>query len=153
MYCITFWYLLLLLPDISYTLLHTRYVLSDTYCTTHILPHIQYTLSHTSGRQRIFQTVPENCIKILTRMHSSRMCTARSSSRPEGVSTSHPPGSRPPPEQTPLRLGTPLGADPLDQAPPPPEQTPPNQAPLLQGMLRYHLQCMLGYHPPCEQND
>ena len=51
---------------------------------------------------------------IITRMHSSRMRTARSSSRPGGVSispprTRHPPQSRhPPPEQTPPR----------DQAPP-----------------------------------
>ena len=49
-------------------------------------------------------------------MHSSRMRTARSSSRPGGVSTRHSPW----------------------------EQTPPGPGTLLQGMLGYHLQCMLG---------
>ena len=47
-----------------------------------------------------------------TRMHSSRIRTARSSSRPGGVSTRHPPRTRPrepgtPPDQTPLGPGTP----------------------------------------------
>ena len=55
-----------------------------------------------------------------TRMHSSRMRTTRSSSRPRGVSTRyppgpgtpppetrHPPGTRHPPEQTPPISGTP----------------------------------------------
>ena len=55
-----------------------------------------------------------------------------------GVSTRHPPCSRPPSrEQTPQ-----------DQAPSPPG----SRHPLLQGMLGYHLQCMLGYHPPRERN-
>ena len=43
-----------------------------------------------------------------TRMHSSKMRTARSNSRPGGVSTRHPPGP-----------GTPLGADPREQPPSP----------------------------------
>ena len=82
-------------------------------------------------------------------MHSSRMRTACSSGRLGGR------GSPP---------GTPVGADPFrpgttpwEQTPQ--EQTPPSRAPLdaetpdqahplLQGMLGYHLQCMLGYHPP-----
>ena len=69
----------------------------------------------------------------LTRMHSSRMRTARSSSRPGGLHqarpwdqtpnhTRQPPGSRHPPDQAP----------PSDQAPPgpgtPQEQAPPDQA-------------------------
>ena len=59
----------------------------------------------------------------LTRMHSSRMRTARSSSHPGGSApgtprTRHPPGP-----------GTPLGADPLQQAPPRPGTLPPGAAP------------------------
>ena len=46
-----------------------------------------------------------------TRMHSSRMRTAHSSSRPRGVSTRHPPGTRPPWEQTPPWSTPPLGPD------------------------------------------
>ena len=51
----------------------------------------------------------------ITRMHSSRMCTTRSSSRPQGFSTRHspqsrPPGSRHPPQEQaaphPLGAGT-----------------------------------------------
>ena len=60
-------------------------------------------------------------------MHSSRMHTTGSSSHPGG----------------------------LHQAPTPLEQTTPTpwhagiaHNPLLQGMLGYHLQYMLGYHPP-----
>ena len=61
-----------------------------------------------------------SCIKLnnITRMHSSRMHTARSSSCPGGVSTRHPPGSRPP------GPGTPREQTPPDQALPR-EQTPP----------------------------
>ena len=52
--------------------------------------------------------------RIITRMHSSRMRTARSSSRRRGVvSTRHPPDQTPP-EQTPPR-----SRPPYDQAPPP----------------------------------
>ena len=65
-------------------------------------------------------------------MHSSRMRTARSSSRPGGGLYPPPPGSRPhqsrPPQlqtrQTPSRPSTPLGADSLDQAPPWTRQPP-----------------------------
>ena len=63
-------------------------------------------------------------------MHSSRMRTARSSGRPGGVSTRHPPGagtprSRHPPEEAPPGAGTPLPrpgthTPSQDQAPPPP---------------------------------
>ena len=62
-----------------------------------------------------------------TRMHSSRMRTARSSGRPGGVSTRHnPPGADPIPgtrhhqDQTPLGAGTPPLPPYQDQAPPPP---------------------------------
>ena len=55
-----------------------------------------------------------------TRMRSNRMRTARSSNRPGG-----------------LHQETPLGAD-----------SPGSRPPLLQGMLGYHLQCLMGYHPP-----
>ena len=65
-------------------------------------------------------------ISFTTRMHSSRMRTARSSSRSGGLHQA-PPGSTPP------------GADPPKSTPPPGPGTP-----LLQGMLGYHLQCMLG---------
>ena len=58
----------------------------------------------------------------IKRMHSSRMCTARSSGCLEGVSTRHPPGADP------------LGADPRSrpplQADPPPRRPPWEQAPL-----------------------
>ena len=66
----------------------------------------------------------------LKRMHSSRMRTARSSSRLGGLHKG-PPGA-----------GTPLGADP-PRTRHPPDQAPPGADPL-QGMLGYHLQCMLG---------
>ena len=101
-------------------------------------------------------------------MHSSRMHTASSSSRVgEGVSApvhagippwvwpwiplccgpGDPPGCGP--GDPPARLfNFPLGCGPED----PPGQTPqlpPRCGPGdLQGMLGYHLQCMLGYHPP-----
>ena len=72
----------------------------------------------------------------LTRMHFSRMRTVRSSSRPGGVSTSTPRDQAPPRSRPPLRPGTPPGTD-----PPEPGTSPGD---LLQGMLGYHLQCMLG---------
>ena len=50
-------------------------------------------------RRNYFTTTTRNGKAHSTRMHSSRMRTARSSSRPGGVSTRHPPGSRPHPEQ------------------------------------------------------
>ena len=55
-------------------------------------------------------------------MHSSRMRTARSSSRPGGeVYTRHPPWTRHPPIPGTPRDQAPPGADtPQDQAPPPP---------------------------------
>ena len=131
------------------------------------------------------------CLK--TRMHSSRMHTAHSSSR---LGRGSQPGT--PPEQAPSKAGTPLGpGTPLEQAPPgagtPPQAGPLTRSPstsplavgldqiplhfplgcgpgdpswtpaarhagippalhagipppgdLLQGMLGYHLQCMLG---------
>ena len=62
----------------------------------------------------------------ITRMHSSRMRTARSSGRPGGT----PPGSR----------------TPWTRHPPPCCKACWDGIahPLLQGMLGYHLQCMLG---------
>ena len=57
----------------------------------------------------------------LTRMHSSRMCTARSSSHPGGS----PPGS--PWTRHPPGPGTPWTRYPQDQAPP--EQAPPRSRP------------------------
>ena len=84
-----------------------------------------------------------------TRMHSSRMRTARSSSRPRGVSTRHPPGTRPPrsrhpQDQTPHPLGPdpPFGAGtPRDQTPPPPGTRPPTPGTRPPGP-----------DPPCGQN-
>ena len=107
-----------------------------------------------------------------TRMHSSRIRTARSSSRhpPSGADTSlslpqtrhplpqadNPPRAGTPPGQIPLNF--PVGCVPGD----PPRPDPPKLHPwvwawkpakhagippppdLLQGMLGYHLQCMLG---------
>ena len=75
------------------------------------------------------------CLKITipgTRMHFSRMRTARSSSRARGVSTRHPPPgpgtplgagtprSRNPPGSRPLRPGTPLGTRQPPGSDPPP---------------------------------
>ena len=77
-------------------------------------------------------------------MHSSRIPTARGSSRPRGVCLSTC-------WDTPRQLwaGDPPRCGPGD---------PPGCGagdPLLQGMMGYHLQCMLGYPPPppYEQND
>ena len=70
----------------------------------------------------------------LTRMHSSRMHTARSSSRHGG--SPHPHGSRhPPPEQAPQVWAW----------RPPPKARPLNFPP---GCGPGNLQGMLGYHPP-----
>ena len=97
-----------------------------------------------------------------TRMHSSRMRTARSSSCPGGLSTRHPLGSRPP---------TPKSRPPRPSNPSPTRHPPAarhagiapscckacwdttcnacwDSTPVLQGMLGYHLQGMLGYHTP-----
>ena len=89
----------------------------------------------------------------LTRMHSSMMHTARSSSHLAGVSPTAPPPSRPPWDQTPPEAGTsppgtrppktrhpqtrhPPGADTSpDQAPPSPEQAP--SPPLLTEFLTH----------------
>ena len=46
---------------------------------------------------------------IATRMHSSRMRTARSCSCRGGLHQAHPPGSRNPSDQIPPRAGTPVG--------------------------------------------
>ena len=64
-------------------------------------------------------------------MHSSGMRTARSSSRPGGVSTRHPPG----PHQTPPGEGTPLGAGTLP-GPGTPRHTPVNILPCPKLRLR-----------------
>ena len=115
-------------------------------------------------------------IKLKTRMHSSRMRAARSSSRhPRGGRGSAlvnagihtpwvwvwiPPGCGPGDPQgvvleTPPRCGPgdPLGVG-LETPLPDPSTSPlgvgletPGDL-LLQGMLEYHLQCMLRYHPP-----
>ena len=62
-------------------------------------------------------TDKQNKFEKKTRMHSSRMCTARSSSHHGGVST--PQEQTPPLEQTLPWQQTPLAADtPLGQAPP-----------------------------------
>ena len=102
---------------------------------------------------------------IKTRMHSSRMRTACSSScsRVEG-------STPPPPEQTHLDQAPPqeqipppgcgLGDPPLDRSPSTSPlgvglETPPGQIPLNfppPGCGPGNLQGMLGYHPPCEQN-
>ena len=83
-----------------------------------------------------------------TRMHSSRMRTARSSSR---VSTRHPPppGSRTPWDQAPPRTRHPQDqAPPRDQAPPTlGADTPPGADTLLGAGTPRH------QAPPCEQND
>ena len=90
----------------------------------------------------------------LTRMHSSTMRTARSSSRPEGVSTMHPP-----PDQAPPGPGTPPGPGiPLDQIPPrlPPWllawTRPPSISPFSVGLdqipLHFPLGCGPGHPPP-----
>ena len=121
----------------------------------------------------------------ITRMHSSRMRTARSSSRREGLPqcmlgytpwewACRPPrvrawkpspgvGLEPPPQYGP---GDPPGCEPGDPSQARPLNFPlwcrPGDPPLarplnfppgcgpgnLQGMLGYHLQCMLRYHPP-----
>ena len=109
-------------------------------------------------------------------MYSSRMCTACSNSHggvclsacwdppphPLGVGLETPPGVawRPSPGHTPqyppLGVGletpcrpdpstSPLGVD-LETCKACWDTSPPRD--LLQGMLGYHLQCMLGYHPP-----
>ena len=99
-------------------------------------------------------------------MHSRRMRTSHSSGCPGWSPPGTPLGAETPPDQALLWEQTPPRADPQtrhpqtrhppDQAPPlgadpPPwEQAPPTVrhaeivAPLLQGMLGYHLQCMLG---------
>ena len=65
----------------------------------------------------------------VTRMHSSRMRTARSSGRPGRVSTRHPPGPDSPPGADPLGTRHPQAL--RDQAPPPPGPgTPREQTPL-----------------------
>ena len=110
-------------------------------------------------------------IMFVTRMHSSRMRAARSSSRLlggvylsvgletlSGVGLEIPPGVG---LETPLGVGleTPPGQTP--QLPPwvwawrPARHAgiPPPPSGDLQGMLGYHLQCMLVYQPPYEQND
>ena len=130
---------------------------------------------------------PQNSFKSInnTRMHSSRMRTARSSGRLLGGGSASVHAGIPPsgcgPGDTPPSVGleTPLGQTP--QLPPwvwawrhpPPSvglETPPGQTPqlppwvrawrparharippppgYLKGMLGYHLQRMLGYHPP-----
>ena len=58
-----------------------------------------------------------------TRMHSSRMCTARSSGRPRGCLHQAPPRAEPPREQTPP------GADTPQQTPPRPDTTPQQTPP------------------------
>ena len=99
----------------------------------------------------------------ITRMHSSRMHTTRSSGHlGGGVSSGHcygllpppeghtrrPPSSRRPPNQKARtedhnrRPHPPDQAPPWEQAPPPTSRPPPGY--LLQGILGYHLQCMLG---------
>ena len=99
-----------------------------------------------------------------TRMRSSRMRTACSSSR-HGAWAWRPSPTRSPQLPPWLWAWRPPQPDP-PQLPPwlwawrPPRPDPPN-FPLgcgtgnLQGMLGYYLQCMLGYHhpPPREQND
>ena len=54
-----------------------------------------------------------------TRMHSSRMRTARSSSGREGFPLGSPPGPGPPGTRPPPGPGIPPGSRPPDQAPPP----------------------------------
>ena len=90
-----------------------------------------------------------NLFRFRTRMHSSRMRTARSSSQvfssvhagihPLGVGL-----------ETPLGVGLeiPPGVS-LETRPGQTPQFPPGCGPgNLQGLLGYHLQCMLGYHTP-----
>ena len=69
-----------------------------------------------------------------------------------GVSTRHPPDQAPA-EQIPPRADPPRPGIPQEQMPPGPGTPQEQAAPLLQGMLGYHLKCMLGYHTPREQND
>ena len=95
-------------------------------------------------------------------MHSSRMRTICNSSHLLPGGSPHPPGSRHPlPGSRPPRADpweqvlsqeqTLLGADPPKQALPQSRNPAARHSgiahPLLQGMLGYHLQCMLGYHP------
>ena len=80
----------------------------------------------------------------LTRMHSSRMHTACSSSRPGGVSTRHPPDQAPPQDQATTPGSRPPRSrhTPQDQAPLGADTPPPRSRPLL-----------LEQAPPREQND
>ena len=128
------------------------------------------------GRLPARSAAPTSVKVTETRMHSSRMCTARGSSRPRGVCLSACWDTH-----TPLGVGleTPLKCGPGDTPqvwawrPPwvwawrPPWvwawRSPwpdPSASPwvwawrppgYLQGMLGYHLQCMLGYHPPVDR--
>ena len=61
---------------------------------------------------------------------------------PLGVGLENPP--RPDPSTSPLGVGLETCKACWDTTQPPGD---------LQGMLGYHLHCMLGYHPLCEQND
>ena len=63
--------------------------------------------------------------KVKTRMHSSRMRTARSSGRPGGISTRHPPGAYPPGPGTPPGLGIPPGPSTPGTKHPPRNRHPP----------------------------
>ena len=60
-----------------------------------------------------------DCLDFLTRMHSSRMRTARSSSRPRESPPGPPWEEVPPKEEAPPRGSTPpRGGTPLEEAPP-----------------------------------
>ena len=150
---------------------HSLQLVASRCCpgeTKYILKHLVYFVLHVHVRVCV---QPHNSFKSIknTRMHSSRMRTARSSGRllwgggglPQcmlGYPPGCGPGDTPPPVwawRHPLGMGleTPPGQTP--QLPPwvwawrPARHAripaPPGH---LKGMLGYHLQCMLGYHPP-----
>ena len=75
------------------------------------------------------QTLTDTKLAIKTRMHSSRMRTARSSSHLGGVSTRHPPGTRPPCNQTAPPEQAPQDQEPLGPGTPPRIRHPPGTRP------------------------
>ena len=126
------------------------------------------TMTHFIDRAFFRKSKTSNGNKLETRMHSSRMRTVRCSSR-HGGGVCTPPGAGTPPKQTLPREKAPTWPDP-PQLPPwvwawtrSPSTSPlgmgletckacwdttPPPGDLVQDMLGYHLQCMLGYHPP-----
>ena len=81
------------------------------------LSHFEVFSELYSGRIGIFITFNAN--KLETRMHSSRMHTAHSSSHPGRVCTRHPLEQTPPGADTPWEQTLPGADTPREQTPPP----------------------------------